>query len=46
MCYAVFCSECVRCVCMQYDEVNAMIMRRFTQPGDVERTQELVAKVS
>jgi len=22
-----------------------MIMRRFTQPGDVERTRELVAKV-
>jgi len=23
-----------------------MIMRRFIQPGDVERTRELVAKVS
>ena len=31
---------------MQYDELNAMIMRRFTQPGDIERTRELVAKVS
>jgi len=23
-----------------------MIMRRFSQPGDVDRTRELVAKVS
>jgi decaprenyl-diphosphate synthase subunit 1 len=28
----------------QFDEINSMIMRRFTQPGDVERTRELVAK--
>jgi len=28
----------------QFDELNAMIMRRFVEPGDVRRTRELVAK--
>lgn len=29
---------------MQYPELNAMIMRRFQEPGDVEQAFELVHK--
>uniref|UniRef100_A0A8C5WRU2 All trans-polyprenyl-diphosphate synthase PDSS1 n=1 Tax=Laticauda laticaudata TaxID=8630 RepID=A0A8C5WRU2_LATLA len=28
--------------CQQFPEINAMIMRRFTYPGDVQRAQEFV----
>jgi len=31
---------------LKHDELNSMIMRRFAQPGDVERARELVAEVS
>ncbi|XP_044280705.1 all trans-polyprenyl-diphosphate synthase PDSS1 isoform X2 [Varanus komodoensis] len=30
--------------CQQFPEINAMIMRRFSLPGDVQRTQEYVLK--
>ncbi|XP_039213592.1 all trans-polyprenyl-diphosphate synthase PDSS1 isoform X1 [Crotalus tigris] len=28
--------------CQQFPEINAMIMRRFTYPGDIQRAQEFV----
>lgn len=31
-------------VCFQYPELNPMIMRRFQEPGDVEKAFELVHK--
>jgi len=31
--------------CEKYPELNAMIMRRFSKPGDVEKAYELVMKV-
>lgn len=31
---------------IQYPELDAMIMRRFTEEGDVEKTRHLVEKVS
>lgn len=30
---------------LQYPELNAMIMRRFSEPGDVERAYDAVLKV-
>ena len=32
------------CLLLQYPELNALIMRRFTEPGDVERARYLVAQ--
>jgi len=40
-----FSSTVFLCVtCLQYPELNPMIMRRFEEPGDVERAFELVHK--
>lgn len=36
--------RCVLFTCFQYPELNPMIMRRFQEPGDVERAFELVHK--